>query len=336
MRIGTLTESLEDYLEIIFRLLLTHKVARVRDIAKAKGVKTSSVTSALHRLAKEDLVEYEAREYVDLTDKGRELAFRISQRHEFLRRFFVEMLQVDPEIAEKDACSIEHAISVPTLDKLAAFCEFLTYCPDIDSNLISSFRDCWLQQEQDHTCDHKGECGIWRRKLALSKSKGIACLIDLKPGEGGYIARIIADEDERKELIRYGLLPSASLKVLDKKNDSIVLDASGQHIHLTNDQAESVFIWQYNIESEKKQEEKAIKIRTMADLEPGNSFRVIRLTAKGEIRQRLIDMGFIKGAEGKVIREALLRDPIEIEISGYYLSLRRSEASDVTIEFVND
>ncbi|HEB84381.1 MAG TPA: metal-dependent transcriptional regulator, partial [Bacteroidetes bacterium] len=84
MLVGRLSESLEDYLEAVFRLLQKQKVARVRDIARLKGVKTSSVTSALQRLSREGLVEYHAREYVDLTPEGRELGFRLYQRHIFL------------------------------------------------------------------------------------------------------------------------------------------------------------------------------------------------------------------------------------------------------------
>ena len=146
MQVGALTESLEDYLEIIFRLVQEHKVARVRDIAKAKDVKTSSVVSALQRLAKEGLVEYQAREYVDLTEEGRELAFSIDQRHHFLKTFLSDLLQVDPETAEKDACSLEHALSLSTMERLAAFTEFITYCPKVDHDLVIHFRDNWLNR----------------------------------------------------------------------------------------------------------------------------------------------------------------------------------------------
>ena len=72
--IGELSESLEDYIEIIFNLIETHKIARVRDIARAKDVKMSSVVSALKRLGQTGLVKYEAREFVELTDSGSDLA----------------------------------------------------------------------------------------------------------------------------------------------------------------------------------------------------------------------------------------------------------------------
>jgi DtxR family Mn-dependent transcriptional regulator len=87
--IGQLSESLEDYLEIIFTLAEKYHVARVKDIALAKKVKMSSVTSALKRLAKIGLADYEAREFVVLTPAGDDLARRLLNRHNFLTGFLI-------------------------------------------------------------------------------------------------------------------------------------------------------------------------------------------------------------------------------------------------------
>jgi Mn-dependent DtxR family transcriptional regulator len=123
--IGQLSESLEDYVEIIYNLIEKHKIARVRDIAKAKDVKMSSVVSALKRLAQEKLVKYEAHEFVELTEAGRDLASRLLRRHNFLTRFLVDVLRINPETAEHDACQMEHAISPETMHRLYEFGEYL-------------------------------------------------------------------------------------------------------------------------------------------------------------------------------------------------------------------
>lgn len=73
-------------------------------------------------------------------------------------------------------------------------------------------------------------------------------------------------------------------------------------------------------------------IMTLNDIHYGVQFKITNLEAKGEIRRRLVDMGFIKGAQGKVLREALLRDPIELQLKGYKVSLRRSEAKKILVE----
>lgn len=72
----------------------------------------------------------------------------------------------------------------------------------------------------------------------------------------------------------------------------------------------------------------------LSDLKPGQTFKVVRVTATGEIRRRLVDIGFIKEEVGWVIREALFGDPIEIEIKNTKVSLRRSEAKMINVKVV--
>ncbi|MBN1154979.1 FeoA domain-containing protein [candidate division KSB1 bacterium] len=59
---------------------------------------------------------------------------------------------------------------------------------------------------------------------------------------------------------------------------------------------------------------------------------IIGLRARGEIRRRLVDMGIIRGACGTVLREALLKDPIELQLKGFKVSVRRSEARQILVE----
>ena len=72
-------------------------------------------------------------------------------------------------------------------------------------------------------------------------------------------------------------------------------------------------------------------MRTLDQLRPGMSARVVRLAARGAIGQRLSDMGFVEGTVVKLIRAAPLGDPLEVEIQDYLLSLRRAEAHLVEI-----
>lgn len=70
----------------------------------------------------------------------------------------------------------------------------------------------------------------------------------------------------------------------------------------------------------------------LAQLPSGSEFLIKRVNACGEVRRRLVDIGFIKGERGKIIREALLRDPIEVEIKGTRISLRRCEARLIKVD----
>jgi len=54
--------------------------------------------------------------------------------------------------------------------------------------------------------------------------------------------------------------------------------------------------------------------------------------AKGQVRQRLLEMGFIRGARLRVEKLAPLGDPMELVIKGYHLSLRREESSCILVQ----
>ncbi len=116
-----LTSSMEDYLETIAILKEENSVVRVRDISLLMNVKNPSVTGALKGLVAKGLIVHERYGYVDLTGEGQKIAARIKERHDTLIEFFTEMLGVGKEIAERDACKIEHAISTVTFSKLVKF-----------------------------------------------------------------------------------------------------------------------------------------------------------------------------------------------------------------------
>ncbi len=71
---------------------------------------------------------------------------------------------------------------------------------------------------------------------------------------------------------------------------------------------------------------------TLGDLKPGQEGTVVSIGEKGPIRRRIMDMGVTPGTLVKVIKVAPLGDPIEINIRGYELSLRKSEASQIQIQ----
>lgn len=69
----------------------------------------------------------------------------------------------------------------------------------------------------------------------------------------------------------------------------------------------------------------------LADLHTGQSAVIVKVNGRGSFRKRIIEMGFIKGKTVRVVQNAPLMDPVEYEILGYRLSLRRSEARLVEI-----
>lgn len=71
---------------------------------------------------------------------------------------------------------------------------------------------------------------------------------------------------------------------------------------------------------------------TLNDVPIGDSCKVVRLNATGEIRRRIMDMGITKGTIITVDKSAPLGDPIDVTVRGYHLSIRREDAVNVEVE----
>lgn len=128
MKKKKLTSSLEDYLEAIYILEKKHRVARVKDIAAHLHVQMPSVTGALRNLREKGLVVYEKNSYINLTAEGMEKAQKIADRHYLLRTFLEETLLIDPELADEEACRIEHNIDQMTTRRIKNLITFIDDC----------------------------------------------------------------------------------------------------------------------------------------------------------------------------------------------------------------
>lgn len=73
---------------------------------------------------------------------------------------------------------------------------------------------------------------------------------------------------------------------------------------------------------------------TLADLEKGESRTVLSVRGENLITRRLMEMGVIPGVAVRMVKSAPFGDPLEINVRGYSLALRRNEAQSVELEQV--
>ena len=135
-----LSASLEDYLEAILNLAGESNFARSKDIAKLLGVSRSSVTGALRVLKKKGLANYKPYDYVTLTESGRAAAAEIARKHKILKSFFINVLGLETDLAQKAACKAEHALGPGIITKLLCFIEFVTQSDKNGHDLADEFQ----------------------------------------------------------------------------------------------------------------------------------------------------------------------------------------------------
>lgn len=211
-----LSANMEDYMETIALLASRNRVVRVKDIAKTLKITMPSVTAALGKLREKGLIYYEKYGFIELTDSGRRVADLVSRKHSFLKRFFREVLRMEPNSADEEACRIEHHLSPEACRRLYRLVEF-------------------------HDTEHGSE-REWTGQLQDVMEEG-----------------------------------------------------------------------------------------PLSELREGQSAAIVKVLGDSPLRKRLIDMGFRRGEKITVIKYAPLRDPIELSIKDYRLSLRVEEARDIIV-----
>jgi Fe2+ transport system protein FeoA len=78
--------------------------------------------------------------------------------------------------------------------------------------------------------------------------------------------------------------------------------------------------------------ETPVRIKSLADLEAGEIGRVMEITTEEPLALHILEIGLVNGAKVRYLRSAPLGDPIQVEVDGFLLSLRKNEAEAVIVE----
>lgn len=116
-------KTIEEYIETICVLEQRTGRAQTGMIASRMGVKPPSITEMLQKLESAGLIHYESYNGAILTVSGKKMARELMQKHRIIANL-LEILGIDRELAETDACEIEHHVSPETLKTLEQFVEF--------------------------------------------------------------------------------------------------------------------------------------------------------------------------------------------------------------------
>ena len=148
-------KTIEEYIETICVLEKRDGRAQTGMIASHMGVKPPSITEMLQKLERQGLIHYESYTGATLTRSGKKMARELMQKHRVIADL-LEILGIDPEQAETDACQIEHHISPETLKQLEQFVDFARNDP-VTTKSISRFRStCQYRRSEDHGYEQSG------------------------------------------------------------------------------------------------------------------------------------------------------------------------------------
>ena len=155
----------------------------------------------------------------------------MDQLGEFLRQFLTSTLGLNQEIAEKDACALEHHLSPETLARLVALYQFMrTYG---HSQSLSDFLEDGTTVPCEECPNSEDEAG---------PVDGMTQLSGLEPGSAGKVAWLDGDAGYRLELVEKGLLPRVRVTMESHHDGNVRVRIKGSAVRLSEEEAQAVHI----------------------------------------------------------------------------------------------
>lgn len=224
--------GVDEYLEAIYKLSKGSKIVKTTELADYMGVKPSSVTEMLRRLAQKNYVEYYPYKGVKLTREGEVVGRRITRRHRLYEVFLWRILGRKLEDVHQEACEAEHGVSDETDILLCKFLGSPNKCPhggvipacDLD---VTSCADC-----ETYTEKYK------------YRSENIKPVAWLDEGVSGKIRFIRGDSKLLRRLYDLGLTPGTKIKILRKAplNGPLEILVRGARLAIGSEIATNIFV----------------------------------------------------------------------------------------------
>ncbi|MPM06699.1 Transcriptional regulator MntR [bioreactor metagenome] len=126
----SLTASMEDYLEMIYRLSPTTGFVRIHELSDALSVSPPSVTKMVQKLHELGLIKYEKYGYIILEDKGKAIGEMLLRRHNHIEAL-LSILGISSPIIVSETEKIEHTICDETIACIEEFIGFMRCNPDV-------------------------------------------------------------------------------------------------------------------------------------------------------------------------------------------------------------
>lgn len=140
-----ISKSSEEYLKTMYILKKQNGKIRVTDIAEKMNCTKPSVNKAIYNLRDNGMLNYESYGTIELTEEGENLAKKILEAYDIVYLFLKDVLNLEPEKAEKEAEKIKMTITDETINKLAKYVHEVLGLSNLNCNYD-------INQEKCRTC----------------------------------------------------------------------------------------------------------------------------------------------------------------------------------------
>lgn len=162
------THSVAHHLTAIADLLDRNGYARVSDVARQLDITRGSASLTLKALRERDLVVEDENKFLRLSPSGQRVVDTVRVKRAIVKKFLEDVLRVDAEQAEIDACKVEHLLSRETSDRLLHLLRFFLSEAPVSEAFLEAF---WTETDLSHSV---ADCPLCDREclLHLNESSG--------------------------------------------------------------------------------------------------------------------------------------------------------------------
>lgn len=286
----------EDVLKIAYRLQEAGRAWDGKELARSLGVPEALSRELTAVLLASKCAEENAQGVMRLTKAGEARARELIRAHRLWERYLVDRQGMPMEAIHAEADRREHEITPQEMENLDIELGYPAWDPHGHAIPADGGR---VPSPQGRRLSEAGTQGSRLRILYL----------DDEP------APLLA------QLVALGLKPGVDVEVIDRELDLLRLRLDGNIVPLAAAAARHVFVMP------------APALAVPLDEFPvGSQVRVVEIKGSGKHQRRMLDMGFIPGAEVKVIRTAPLGDPIEYRVKDTAVALRQTDAASILVE----
>ncbi len=292
--------EVEDVLKVAYALQQARGAWDGEALARSLGLSEAMAGEVTRSFLASGWAEEDAQGNIRLTEAGETRVHQLIRAHRLWERYLVDREGMPLEAVHAEADRREHETTSEELEKLDAELGYPAWDP------------------HGHAIPASGA----RVPAPLARSL-------LQEGTPGSRLRIVCLDDEPApllaQLVAMGLKPGIDVEVLEQRPDLLRLRLGEDVLPLATAAARHVSVVPAP----------ALPV-PLGELPVGSRARVVEIGGSGKYQRRMLDMGFVPGAEVIVIREAPLGDPMEYGVKGTAIALRRTDADSVMVEEMHD
>ncbi|MBI5680792.1 MAG: DtxR family transcriptional regulator [Methanobacterium sp.] len=231
-----LSENVEEYLEVIYKLSPKGKMVTTSQISEKLEIAPASVTQMLKKLSKKGYVTYSPYKGAVLTEEGLKIAKKVTRKHRLLERFLCDVLKIKKHKIHEQACEMEHSLSDDAERALCHLLEHPNKCPG-----DSVIPECDLKFTSCEECLKRKEDDI---EEVGKRNENLIPILELKKDKKGKVSFIRGDYKIIRRLLDMGITMGAIINVIKVAplGGPVEVAVRGSKLAIGHDIASNVFV----------------------------------------------------------------------------------------------